>query len=473
MELPSLDALASAAGLDTEDLGATTRGARDLESILQPVVVRGAAPRGWPSLGAFLVDFAEVATQFRLYPLDDTDVPWETHCAHEKATFGEFERWMGGASEPGSVGRLADYDPGACWAYADYKYAPELFSREEVRASAVSGGPTGHASAPGGPFAWFALRLGAEHLPPWLFASAPSAAAATAASAAPTSHKECGLTAPAGADAAARSVLWVGTRGASTQCHFDTYGRNVVLQVAGRKRWTLVPPGHVGAMRATRLPYEESSVFSALPAAALRSSPLVPVTEVELGPGDLLLLPKHWWHHVECLEPSLSINVWVEHSTDARDRVAEAATRAMLTGLLADPRQGAVVRGSSASVGAACTQWEGREEEEGEGEEEAEAAAAATVGPPLAAAATAAANDGSEDERSWVWLNPTESPATKARCLEWLSQALAGATGRPAPPPALACLLLARAATRPDVVATVTQCMLEELADMARAASES
>ena len=30
----------------------------------------------------------------------------------------------------------------------------------------------------------------------------------------------------------------------------------------------------------------------------------------EVGPGDMLVVPPYWFHHVETLEESVSINVW-------------------------------------------------------------------------------------------------------------------------------------------------------------------
>ena len=36
--------------------------------------------------------------------------------------------------------------------------------------------------------------------------------------------------------------------------------------------------------------------------------------QVTLVPGDLLYVPRHWWHYVESVgeEPTVSINTWVE-----------------------------------------------------------------------------------------------------------------------------------------------------------------
>ena len=58
------------------------------------------------------------------------------------------------------------------------------------------------------------------------------------------------------------STIWIGSAGASTPCHIDTYGCNLVAQIYGRKKWTLFPPNETRNLYPTRIPYEESSVFS-------------------------------------------------------------------------------------------------------------------------------------------------------------------------------------------------------------------
>jgi hypothetical protein len=64
--------------------------------------------------------------------------------------------------------------------------------------------------------------------------------------------------------ALADGALWLGSEGAGTPCHYDTYGANMVLLLAGRKLWRLFPPSATARLAPTRLPYEESSVFSQL-----------------------------------------------------------------------------------------------------------------------------------------------------------------------------------------------------------------
>ena len=59
-----------------------------------------------------------------------------------------------------------------------------------------------------------------------------------------------------------QSTLWVGSDGAYTPCHQDTYGYNLVAQICGLKQWILFAPDSSDILKATRIPFEESSVFS-------------------------------------------------------------------------------------------------------------------------------------------------------------------------------------------------------------------
>lgn len=58
------------------------------------------------------------------------------------------------------------------------------------------------------------------------------------------------------------SVLWVGSEGGCTPCHYDSYGYNLVAQLSGQKRWTLFSPEDSKMMYPTRVPFEELSIFS-------------------------------------------------------------------------------------------------------------------------------------------------------------------------------------------------------------------
>eukprot|EP00951_Prasinocladus_malaysianus_P004766 scaffold33757_cov55-Prasinocladus_malaysianus.AAC.1 len=49
-----------------------------------------------------------------------------------------------------------------------------------------------------------------------------------------------------------------------------------------------------GSLRPTRVPYEESSVYSELSAKKVDGHP--EALEVILQPGEVLFVPRHWWH---------------------------------------------------------------------------------------------------------------------------------------------------------------------------------
>ncbi|XP_042192123.1 HSPB1-associated protein 1 homolog, partial [Callorhinchus milii] len=100
-----------------------------------------------------------------------------------------------------------------------------------------------------------------------------------------------------------------------------------------RKRWHLFPPEDTSFLYPTRIPYEESSVFSKVnvvnPNVKMfpqfgRAKPHI----VTLHPGQVLFVPRHWWHYVESLDPiSVSMNSWIELAEDDEARVSEALTR--------------------------------------------------------------------------------------------------------------------------------------------------
>ena len=132
------------------------------------------------------------------------------------------------------------------------------------------------------------------------------------------------------------STLWAGTEGAVTVCHQDTYGENLVCQLAGSKVWTLFSPADSHKLRPSRVPYEESSVFSLVNLQHLErnSQPVLDQLSgalcysVTLEPGDVLCVPHQWWHQVTTVSPwSLSVNTWLAHPRDNTARLAEALVR--------------------------------------------------------------------------------------------------------------------------------------------------
>ncbi|XP_040560168.1 HSPB1-associated protein 1 isoform X4 [Gallus gallus] len=220
---------------------------------------------------------------------------FETSCSYVKATLEEFLAWSSG--QPSSLsGPFSCFEHSKYWAYADYKYIARIFEDKEEVFQDVRWSDFG-----------FPGRSGKE------------------------------------------STLWIGSEGANTPCHLDSYGCNLVLQIQGRslvecaaetlwkplgtaliaavspqdflwhqKRWHLFPPGDTSFLYPTRIPYEESSIFSKVNVANpdLKRFPEFKNTRahvVTLSPGQVLLVPKHWWHYVESIDPiTVSINSWIE-----------------------------------------------------------------------------------------------------------------------------------------------------------------
>ncbi|CAE7345452.1 hspbap1 [Symbiodinium sp. CCMP2592] len=118
------------------------------------------------------------------------------------------------------------------------------------------------------------------------------------------------------------------------QCHQDAYGQNLVAQIAGEKLWLLFPPSSTW-LGPHRLPYEDSSTFTDVDP-FVQLPPGCTGVGVILKPGDVLAVPRHWFHAVECLSEgwSLSVNQWLDAAGDEEQRVHEAVARCLATPLV-------------------------------------------------------------------------------------------------------------------------------------------
>ncbi|KAI3356074.1 hypothetical protein L3Q82_017340 [Scortum barcoo] len=228
--------------------------------------------------------------RFRLGRKKETNTPlFETQCSYVEAKLKHFLSWT--RDQAGAdVGPFFEYPKSEYWAYADYKYIAVMFQDQPSIFEDVKWSEFG-----------FEGRNGRE------------------------------------------STLWIGTEGANTPCHLDSYGCNLVLQVHGRKRWHLFPPEDAVHLYPTRIPYEESSVFSQVDVLrpdlqrfpAFRGARAHVVT---LQPGQVLYVPRHWWHYVESVDPiTVSVNSWIELEDDDVARVSEAVTKAVVCALKSTP----------------------------------------------------------------------------------------------------------------------------------------
>ncbi|XP_059621862.1 HSPB1-associated protein 1 [Phlebotomus argentipes] len=135
------------------------------------------------------------------------------------------------------------------------------------------------------------------------------------------------------------ATLWLGTRAAHTSCHYDTYGRNIVVQVFGHKRWILFSPEV--DLQATRIPFEESSVYSGLNFFSPRDLGQFDSVKklahiVTLAPGDVLIVPPRWWHFVENLDTALAINAWIPIKEDIDHQISECFVKSIIVQFLRD-----------------------------------------------------------------------------------------------------------------------------------------
>lgn len=228
--------------------------------------------------------------RFRLGRKEETNAPlFETQCSYVEAKLAQFLSWTRGQAGT-DVGPFCDYPYSEYWAYADYKYIAMLFQDQPSMFEDVKWSEFG-----------FEGRNGRE------------------------------------------STLWIGTMGANTPCHLDSYGCNLVLQVQGRKRWHLFPPEDTSKLYPTRIPYEESSIFSQVDVLHpdLRRFPAFQRARahtVTLQPGQVLYVPRHWWHYVESVDPvTVSVNSWIELEGDDVARISEAVTKAVVCALKSTP----------------------------------------------------------------------------------------------------------------------------------------
>ena len=132
--------------------------------------------------------------------------------------------------------------------------------------------------------------------------------------------------------------IWIGNR-TTASAHYDM-SNNIACCVAGRRRFTLFPPdqvenlypgpleltpgGQVVSMVDFRDPdFERHPRFREALAAAQAA---------DLEPGDVLVYPAMWWHHVEALDPfNILINYWWNGTPSFMDTPMNTLLHALLS----------------------------------------------------------------------------------------------------------------------------------------------
>lgn len=104
--------------------------------------------------------------------------------------------------------------------------------------------------------------------------------------------------------------LWVGSSGTRSGLHFDLYD-NFLGQIFGTKRVLLASPGEIRYLYPYINYVQKSQIdpdnidldrFPKYPNASMKTG--------ILRPGDILFIPKLWWHYLQHLENSITANYW-------------------------------------------------------------------------------------------------------------------------------------------------------------------
>lgn len=113
------------------------------------------------------------------------------------------------------------------------------------------------------------------------------------------------------------AALWVGPVRSRTGLHADPDGVNILVMVRGQKRFLLIPPQDTPYLyRSTQ--YDGgawASDVDVFDRHALRTWPLYKRARrqtVVLEPGDMLYVPRHWWHAVENLDTTVALSYRAE-----------------------------------------------------------------------------------------------------------------------------------------------------------------
>ena len=136
----------------------------------------------------------------------------------------------------------------------------------------------------------------------------------------------------------ALASLWLGNR-SRIAAHFDVPD-NLACVVAGRRRFTLLPPDQLANLYVGPLDFTPAGQAISLVdfhAPDLTRFPrfaqaLAHAQVAELAAGDAIFIPSLWWHHIEALAPlNLLVNYWWQQSPEYMDSPMNALMLGLLT----------------------------------------------------------------------------------------------------------------------------------------------
>jgi hypothetical protein len=116
-------------------------------------------------------------------------------------------------------------------------------------------------------------------------------------------------------------VLLIGSSGAVTLLHKDLFGTHAWLaQLVGRKRWLVFAPNEVDNL-------SDGRVHLRAPDLSVKENIRnAEVHEAVLSPGEIIFIPKGWYHEVMCMDPSISLSFNFVNQTNYLDHILGICT---------------------------------------------------------------------------------------------------------------------------------------------------
>lgn len=106
--------------------------------------------------------------------------------------------------------------------------------------------------------------------------------------------------------------IWIGPKGTKSKLHYDS-DHNLFVQIFGKKKITLIAPAYSEQCYAVNITwYDGYSPIDVENPDYVKYPEFerVPLLQYELEPGDMLYIPKGWWHDIRSTENSISANLW-------------------------------------------------------------------------------------------------------------------------------------------------------------------